>query len=67
MSKQGGGKGEGKAIKRGRDAKTGQFIPVNEAERRPRTTVVETIKQTGKGKQVIAAKCVQHQKPPKKK
>jgi len=28
----------------GRDAGTGQFIPVREAERRPRTTVVETIK-----------------------
>jgi len=28
----------------GRDASTGQFIPVQEAERRPRTTVVETIK-----------------------
>ena len=32
---------------RGRDARTGQFIPVHEAERRPRTTVVETYK-TGK-------------------
>ncbi|WP_298196608.1 hypothetical protein [Novosphingobium sp.] len=32
---------------RGRDARTGQFIPVSEAERRPRTTVVETYK-TGK-------------------
>jgi hypothetical protein len=29
----------------GRDAKTGQFIPVKEAERRPKTTVVETIKK----------------------
>ncbi len=29
----------------GRDAKTGQFIPVKEAERRPTTTVVETIKK----------------------
>lgn len=28
----------------GRDAKTGEFIPVREAERRPATTVVETIK-----------------------
>lgn len=28
----------------GRDAGTGKFIPVKEAERRPRTTVVETIK-----------------------
>ena len=30
--------------KRGRDARTGQFIPIKEAERRPSTTVVETIK-----------------------
>ena len=28
----------------GRDAESGQFIPVKEAERRPKTTVVETIK-----------------------
>jgi hypothetical protein len=28
----------------GRDAESGQFIPVKEAERRPSTTVVETIK-----------------------
>lgn len=28
----------------GRDAGTGQFIPVREAQRRPTTTVVETIK-----------------------
>ena len=26
----------------GRDARTGQYIPVREAERRPSTTVVET-------------------------
>jgi hypothetical protein len=29
----------------GRDAKTGQFIPVKEAERRKSTAVVETIKK----------------------
>lgn len=28
----------------GRDAESGQFIPVREAERRPKTTTVETIK-----------------------
>jgi hypothetical protein len=28
----------------GRDAGNGQFIPVKEAQRRPSTTVVETIK-----------------------
>lgn len=33
-------------FKVGRDAKTGEFIPVKEAKRRPSTTVVETIKKT---------------------
>ena len=33
-----------KGRKIGRDAKTGRFIPVKEAKRRPNTTVVETIK-----------------------
>jgi hypothetical protein len=32
----------------GRDASTGKFIPVKEAERRKKTAVVETIK-TSKG------------------
>jgi len=31
-------------IKIGRDAETGRFIPVKEAERRPTRTVVETVK-----------------------
>lgn len=30
--------------KRGRDAKTGQFITIKDAKRRPSTTVIETIK-----------------------
>lgn len=34
----------------GRDANTGKFIPVKEAQRRPSTTVVETIKTTKKSK-----------------
>lgn len=34
----------------GRDAKTGEFIPVKEAERRPNTTVIETIKTPPKTK-----------------
>ena len=34
-----------KTYKIGRDAKTGQFIPVSEANKRPSTTVVETIKK----------------------
>jgi hypothetical protein len=29
----------------GRDARTGEFIPVREAIRRPSTTVVETIRK----------------------
>lgn len=29
--------------KRGRDSKTGAFIPIDEAKRRPNTTTVETI------------------------
>ncbi|WP_299222578.1 hypothetical protein [uncultured Aquimarina sp.] len=38
--------------KRGRDAKTGQFISIKEAKKRPNTTVIETIKvgQTKKRK-----------------
>ena len=34
---------------RGRDAGTGQFIPVKVAENRPRTTVVETYKTNKNG------------------
>ena len=34
----------------GRDAETGQFIPVEEAERHKRTAVVETIKVVKKPK-----------------
>lgn len=30
--------------KRGRDAGTGRFIPIKEAEKRPKTTTVETFK-----------------------
>lgn len=32
----------------GRDANTGKFIPIKEAEKRPKTTVVETIKKDKK-------------------
>lgn len=32
-----------KPHKIGRDAGSGQFIPVREAEKRPKTTVIETI------------------------
>lgn len=31
--------------KRGRDARTGHFVPLSEAKRRPGSTVIETIKR----------------------
>jgi hypothetical protein len=34
-----------KSYKVGRDAGTGRFVPVKEAERRKKTAVVETIKR----------------------
>ncbi len=34
-----------KSYKVGRDAKTGRFIPVKEAQRRKATAIVETIKK----------------------
>jgi hypothetical protein len=36
---------KGSTFKVGRDAKTGKFIPVKQANKRPNTTVVETIKK----------------------
>lgn len=42
--------GSSPSFKVGRDAKSGQFIPVREAQRRPSTTTVETIKPKPKGK-----------------
>lgn len=38
--------------KRGRDAGTGQFIPVTEAERRKKSAIVETFKKDKNGKPV---------------
>ncbi len=35
---------------KGRDARTGQFIPVPDARRRPGTTVVERVPLPGKGR-----------------
>ncbi len=35
---------------KGRDARTGQFIPVKEARNRPDTTVVERVPLPGKGR-----------------
>lgn len=34
----------------GRDANTGKFIPVKEAQKRKKTAIVETIKTPGKKK-----------------
>lgn len=34
-----------KTFRIGRDAGTGQFIPVKKAEQRPKTTVVETVRR----------------------
>ena len=48
MSKEESGVSSG--FKVGHDAKSGQFVPVKEAQRRPATTVVETIKPKPKGK-----------------
>lgn len=39
---------KGTVQKIGRDARTGKFIPVEEAERRRSTAVVETIRKKGK-------------------
>lgn len=39
-----------KKIKIGRDVITGRFIPVEEAQKRPNSTVVETIKKPIKKK-----------------
>lgn len=33
-----------KTVQKGRDAKTGRFISIEEANRRPNTTVVEKVK-----------------------
>lgn len=40
---------ERKTFDLGRDSKTGQFIPVKQAERRPSTTTVERIPKQGHG------------------
>jgi hypothetical protein len=38
------------SILRGRSAETGRFIPIEEARRHPKTTVVERVPLPGKGK-----------------
>jgi hypothetical protein len=40
---------ERKTFDVGRDSKTGEFIPVKEAERRPNTTTVERVPKPGYG------------------
>jgi hypothetical protein len=40
---------ERKTFDIGRDARTGQFITVEEAERRPKTTTVERVPKPGYG------------------
>jgi hypothetical protein len=40
---------QSKTFPLGRDSKTGEFIPVKEAERRPNTTTVERIPKAGNG------------------
>jgi hypothetical protein len=40
---------KGKTSLRGRDAKTGGFIPVKEARQRPNTTTVERVPKPGYG------------------
>lgn len=41
--------GKGRSSNRGRDAGTGQFIPVTEARQRPGTTTVERVPKPGYG------------------
>ena len=36
-----------KTVQKGRDARTGRFIPIEEANRRPSTTVVEKVNFCG--------------------
>jgi len=40
---------ESKTFKLGRDSRTGEFIPVKDAERRPNTTTIERIPKAGHG------------------
>ncbi len=40
---------KGHTTLRGRDAKTGEFIPVEEARRKPASTVVERVPKPGYG------------------
>lgn len=33
-----------KTVEKGRDAETGRFVPIKEAQKHPKTTVVEKVK-----------------------
>jgi hypothetical protein len=46
MAKKVSDSGKGKVTEKkiGRDASSGKFIPVKEAQQKPKTTVIETIK-----------------------
>lgn len=44
-----GKSGGSKTFPLGRDARTGQFIPVEQAKRRPATTTVERVPKPGHG------------------
>jgi hypothetical protein len=46
---------KGKGFKIGRDAKSGLFMPVTEARKRPSTTVVEVVPKRGPEKKKWAA------------
>ncbi len=49
MVKKKGGSGGSKTTPRGRDADSGKFIPVQEARRRRRTAIVESVPKPGHG------------------
>ena len=49
MTKRSSGGSRGKTSLRGRDASSGQFITVEEARARPRTTTVERVPKPGYG------------------
>lgn len=40
---------ERRTVDRGRDSKTGEFVTVKEAERRPNTTTIERVPKPGYG------------------
>jgi hypothetical protein len=57
---------DSKTTLKGRDASTGQFIPVSEARQRPTTTVVERVPKPGygNGKETASRSVVPDRRPP---